>query len=213
MDANFWHGLWKDNQLGFHESEFNPLMVQHFKQLPIAAGGRVFVPLCGKSLDMHWLLAQGFHIVGCELSALAVEQFFEELNLVPEIIAEGATKHYRYENIDIFAGDIFDLTVSQIGKIDAIYDRGALVALPLDMRIKYCAHLSQVSQKAPQFVLTFEYDQSLLQGPPFAIFQKDIQHYYQTEYKETLATSHELEGGLKGLSTVQECAWLLTPNP
>ena len=42
----------------------------------------VFVPLCGKSLDMVWLLEQGFSVTGCEISELAVQQFFTE-NSIP----------------------------------------------------------------------------------------------------------------------------------
>ncbi len=212
MDANFWHERWEKNELGFHESEFNTLMVKHFNQLPNTSKSRVFIPLCGKSLDMHWLLKQGFKIVGCELSELAVTQFFEEMKITPTIAHEGSLKHFHYENIDIYAGDIFELSVSKIGKIDAIYDRGALVALPLEMRIRYCGHIRQITENAPQLVLTFEYDTTLLQGPPFAIFEDDLKLYYQSDYQINLVDRIELKDGLKGHSPVQECAWILNPT-
>lgn len=57
----------------------------------------MFVPLCGKSRDMGWLRAQGFTVVGAELSRLAVEQFFGELGLAPEISSAGRLERFEAE--------------------------------------------------------------------------------------------------------------------
>lgn len=51
--------------------------------LDLAQGSRVFVPLCGKSLDMIWLAQQGHEVIGVELSPVAVEDFFRENGLNP----------------------------------------------------------------------------------------------------------------------------------
>ena len=45
-------------------------------------GLSVFVPLCGKTLDMVWLCQQGHTVVGCELSEIAALDFFKE-NSIP----------------------------------------------------------------------------------------------------------------------------------
>src|SRR3546814_12861307 len=61
----------------------SPLLEKHWPSLGLATGSRVFVPLCGKSLDMAWLAARGHRVLGVELSPLAVGQFFDENGLAP----------------------------------------------------------------------------------------------------------------------------------
>ena len=134
MDRVFWHQKWESNDIAFHRSEANPLLVKYFNELSLAKGSRVFVPLCGKSLDIPWLLSHGYRVAGAELSKIAIEQLFDELGVTPEISRDGELDHYRANNIDLFVGDIFDVSDKMLGPVDAIYDRAALVALPEDMR-------------------------------------------------------------------------------
>jgi thiopurine S-methyltransferase len=110
MDANFWHQRWETNQIGFHESQANPLLTTYFKDLSIANGSRVFVPLCGKTLSIAWLLSEGYRVAGAELSELAIQQLFAELGIEPKITDMGAMKRYSGTDINIFVCDIFYLT-------------------------------------------------------------------------------------------------------
>ena len=102
---------------------------------------RVFLPLCGKTRDIHWLLSHGYRVSGSELSKIAVEQLFSELGIEPNITAIDQISRYSSNNVDIFVGDIFSLSRGILGQIDAIYDRAALAALPEPMRDRYAAHL------------------------------------------------------------------------
>lgn len=209
MDANFWHDKWKTNVIGFHENQPNPLLLQHCNALTIAKNSRIFLPLCGKTLDIHWLLAQGFRVVGAELSVIAVDQLFAELGLSPQITPLDGLLHYQADGIDIYAGNIFDLSKSQIGEVDAIYDRAALVALPADMRIRYTQHLMQLTDAANQLLIAISYDQTQLQGPPFAIHASDVNAYYAADYHLRLLNTYPIEGGLKGQCPAQSNVWLL----
>ena len=74
MEASYWHERWGENRIAFHEKQANALLVEHFKRLELDAGARVFVPLCGKTLDIGWLLGRDLRVVGVELSELAVQQ-------------------------------------------------------------------------------------------------------------------------------------------
>ena len=130
MDSDFWHKKWEDNQIGFHRSSVNPLLVRFLSVLGLVPGARVFLPLCGKTRDIAWLRDQGFRVAGAELSRLAIEQLFDELGETPEITEHGALTRFSGEGIDIFVGDIFELSAPVLGPVDAIYDRAALVALP-----------------------------------------------------------------------------------
>src|SRR5258707_2566081 len=118
MEKSFWHDRWEQSNTPFHENEANPILVRHFKDLSLAEGSRVFVPLCGKTLDIAWLLSNGYQIAGVELSELAIKQLFVELGIEAEITDIGEVKHYSATAIDIFVGDIFDLTRKMLGPID-----------------------------------------------------------------------------------------------
>ncbi len=209
MDANFWHKKWENNDISFHQDETNPLLVQHFKTLSLAEKSRIFIPLCGKTRDIAWLLTHGYSIAGAELSKIAVEQLFAELGVTASITKVDNLEHYSAACIDIFVGDIFELSNSLLGPIDAIYDRAALVALPSATRRNYAAHLMQITNKAPQLVICYEYDQSTLDGPPFSISTEEIHQHYAGSYGLTCIASTQLPGGLKGKCVATENTWLL----
>ena len=209
MDASFWLRKWKKNDIGFHKSEANPILVKYFKELSLVKGSRVFLPLCGKTLDIPWLLSNGYRIAGAELIEIAIEQLFIELGVEPKISGAGELKHYSAINIDIFVGDIFDLSSKMLGPIDAIYDRAALVALPEEMRNRYTAHLTEITDKAPQLLVSYEYNQNLMEGPPFSISSEEVNQHYEGSYNLTLIASENVPGGLKGKCAAQENIWLL----
>lgn len=212
MDASFWHQRWGKNEIAFHEREANPLLVKYFKELSLAKGGRIFLPLCGKTLDIRWLLSNGYRIAGAELSKIAIEQLFNELGVEPKISRHGGVDHYSAKDIDIFVGDIFDLSSKMLGPVDAVYDRAALVALPEEMRHRYTAHLTEITDKAPQLLICLEYDQSLMDGPPFSITNEEVNQHYRDKYDLTLVISTDVAGGLKGKCAAKENAWLLKHN-
>lgn len=212
MEAGFWHKKWESNQLGFHNAEENPLLVKHFDTLALPGYARVFVPLCGKTLDIHWLLFHGKRVVGAELSELAVKQLFEELGVIPTIESVGKLIRYRAENIDVYVGDIFDLSVEQLGIVDAVYDRAALVALPESMRKKYSQHLMPLTASVQQLVICYQYDQRQLDGPPFSISDEELLTHYGSSYSLKLLQSVDVEGGFKGQYPAVEKVWSLQPS-
>ncbi|HSI45402.1 MAG: thiopurine S-methyltransferase [Methylophilus sp.] len=215
MEHDFWHTRWENQQIGFHLQEVNPLLGAHFQALKLKPGKRVFIPLCGKTLDIHWLLLQGIHVAGAELNQLAVDALFAELGLIPTITQAGPLQRYHAVNqhgvnIDIFQGDFFALDSTLLGQTDAIYDRAALIALPLDLRVTYSKHLMNITNSAPQLLISFHYDQSLAAGPPFNVSTEEIAAHYGEVYSIALLADDLLPTGLKGQYPAQEKIWLLT---
>ena len=209
VEHEFWHKKWQRNEIGFHNSEVHPLLVKHLPTLDLEIGARLFLPLCGKSLDIHWLLRQGYAVSGAELSELAVQQLFEELNLVPQVSTSGGLKRYQAEGLDIFVGDIFQLERQELGPVGAIYDRAALVALPEPTREAYAAHLVEITDSAPQLLISFDYDQSQLPGPPFCVDDTEVEKLYSDDYTRQLVDAVDVDGGLKGKVPALEKVWLL----
>ena len=183
MKNEFWLSCWENNAIGFHEGKPNELLIHQFhefkKQLQ---GQRLFIPLCGKAIDIQWLMSQGYTIVGVELSEIAINALFELLKITPTITQLDLFKHYSAKNIDIYVGDIFDLTAQIIGSIHGTYDRAAAVALPHNLRTRYAEHLIQITQHSPQLLVTFDYNPELMDGPPFSIPKKELDRLYSMHY-------------------------------
>lgn len=209
MEHEFWHNKWEKNDIAFHSNQANPLLVSHFSALSLEKNQRIFLPLCGKTRDIAWLLNQGYGVVGAELSKLAIEQLFAELGVTPSISSIGNLELYQSTHLDIFVGDIFELTHDVLGGVDAIYDRAALVALPLSLRTRYTSHLISLTNAAPQLLICYDYDQTALDGPPFSISDEEVQQHYTIIYDILCLSSSDLEGGLKGVCAAKENVWLL----
>jgi len=209
MKKEIWLERWEKGQTGFHIDEVNPLLIKHFKELELPLASRIFVPLCGKTQDISWLLSKGYCVVGVELSETAVKQLFEELGEEPFIMNDGEHIHYHAENIDIFVGDFFTLTPEIIGYVDAIYDRAAIVALPNGMRIDYSKHMLSLAPDIPQMMTTVVYDQSLMDNSPFSVDREELEKLYGDHYTITQLDKITVDGGLKQVKDVLEYVWLL----
>jgi thiopurine S-methyltransferase len=185
MEHSFWHERWESGRIGFHQGKPNKLLLAHFHALGLADRSRVFLPLCGKTRDIAWLLSQGYRVAGAELSELAIRQLFEELEVEPVISNLGKLKRYSATDIEIFVGDVFSLTAELLGPVDAVFDRAALVALPEEMRACLCgpSRLSD-AETAPQLLVCFEYDQRLQSGPPFSISRDEVRQRYSWRLRD-----------------------------
>jgi thiopurine S-methyltransferase len=179
VEREFWLDKWRANQIGFHRADFNPLLVKHWPTLGITRGSSVFVPLCGKSLDMRYLESLGHHVYGVELVEDAILQYFEEGGEEPQRKPAFYLVRYDGANTTIYCGDFFDLQTTDIMGIRAVYDRGSLIALPPLGREKYADHLQRIiPEHAHILLLTLEYDQTKIQGPPFSVTEEEVARLY-----------------------------------
>ncbi|MFM9383315.1 thiopurine S-methyltransferase [Pseudomonas sp. UV AK001] len=179
MQPEFWHKKWESNQIGFHQPEVNPYLQRYWPGLAIPAQARVLVPLCGKSLDLQWLAGQGHRVLGVELSQRAVEDYFREQQLQPQISEVGGFKAYRAGAIELWCGDFFALSASDVADCTALYDRAALIALPVPMRDRYAAHLLNILPVGVRgLLITLDYDQQQMPGPPFAVEDAEVQRLF-----------------------------------
>ncbi|NKB97021.1 MAG: thiopurine S-methyltransferase [Pseudomonadales bacterium] len=211
MKPKFWLERWQKNQIGFHQEDHNPFLVEFWPTLNLRPGAKVFVPLCGKSLDMRWLEKQGHEVVGVELAQLAIENYFVAEDSVQQ---ESVDRFVRYtgQKSEIYHGDFFDLTTPLLSGVDAVFDRGALVALPPDMRFRYVDHMLRIIPEGCRILLiTLEYDQNTVSGPPHAVHSEEVEqnfgHRCDVELVEsfvtnTLAPHFEREGVRQAVESV-----------
>lgn len=217
MKTEFWLERWEQNQIGFHQDEFNNHLQAFWSGLAVPAGSQVFVPLCGKSRDMLWLRAQGFMVTGVEVSPIAVRDFFAENGLDVTISSQGKLERWESAGLVILLGDFFDLQAEDVADCSAVFDRASLIALPPDMRLRYAQHfISILPTHAQTLLVTLEYAQAEMKGPPFAVGEEEIQGYYAQAFAlERLFVTDVLAENpgfrQRGLTRLEEKVYRLTP--
>lgn len=215
MEHAFWLRCWQEGRTGFHQSRVLPLLQKFWPQLALPPGSRVFVPLCGKSLDLLWLASQGHRVLGVELSPLAVAQFFEEHGLQPQVHASRYGTHHIARQIEIICGDAFGLDAEVLSDCAAVYDRAALIALPPEVRVAYAEQLmARLRPGCQGLLVTLEYPQQEMQGPPFSVPQAEVLRRYGPGWHVALLDerdilAHEPGFAARGLSRLRTAVYRL----
>lgn len=218
MNPDFWHERWQRNEIGFHQQEINAHLQDFWGQLAVPAGGLVFVPLCGKSRDLLWLRARGHAVLGIEISPIAVRDFFAENALVPRVRRQGAFERYEADGLAILCGDFFDLTPEWLQGVAGVYDRASLIALPPGLRTRYAGHSAAILPGAVGTLLvTMEYPQHEMSGPPFAVHEDEVRRLYDKRYAVTCLLSKDILAENprfreRGLSALSEKVYRLAPR-
>jgi len=185
MEKSFWIKNWEENNIGFHNSEYNELLLKHFPCFSLEGNCHIFVPLCGKTQDLIWLAMQGQKVTGVEVSPLAVAGFFEENNFSFDKTEDGAFNRYSSKTppIEILEGDFFEVNNQVLGKVNFLYDRASIVALPPELRKKYTEVITDILSPGDQMLLVaMEYDSPEVLGPPFPVTERDIRSYYENNF-------------------------------
>ncbi len=215
VDDQFWHAKWAKNQIGFHQEKINSRLKNFWPKLAIPAGDQVFVPLCGKSLDMCWL-AERHAVLGIELSDIAVQGFFNGQGITPDIVQQTTFTRYSSERTVLLCGDFFALTARDLEGVAGIFDRASLVALPTPLRIRYAQHLADIVKSGCKMLLiTMVYDEHKMNGPPFSIPESEVNTLFVGHFDVVkLAESNgpDIVGNLseRGLDTLTEQVFMLT---
>ncbi len=203
-----WLERWREGRIGWHEADGSALLKRYWPRL--VRGSSVLVPFCGKSVDLLWLAAQGLDVVGVEISEIAVRAFFHEHDMGFENTVAGELQCYRALSapIRLYCGDYFDF---EGGPFQAFYDRGALVALPESERPRYVAHTrSLLETDAYQMLLTLEYDQDAVPGPPFSVSPGEVRAYWpglERAYSRNDIGTGSPKFRKAGLTEVLETVW------
>ena len=218
MEPEFWKQRWQAGTTGWHKDEVHPSLPKYFPQMKLVEGDAVFVPLCGKSLDMIWLSEHGFRVTGIEISPIAVSGFFAENNITFSTTEHDWGTTYRSENITILLADFFSISSLDLPHIDGVYDRAALIALSEDLRANYVRHLADMMpDTARSLLITLDYPQHEMDGPPFSVSREDVNRLFGEQfiieplYSED-CLKNEPRFQQRGLSSLYEHVFLLTKN-
>ena len=192
MQTKDWLERWDQNRIGFHEAEVNAFLKQYFSLFKINPGDDIFMPLCGKAQDIAWLAQQGFGVIGIELSPIAIEAFFSEQELDFQTFESERFILRKSGNISLYQGDYFDLQAADLASCKMVYDRASLIAIDASNRSRYCRQMmSLVAADAEMLVITLDYDQAQMEGPPFAVPEVELVQHYQNAYQIDRLDEHD----------------------
>ena len=210
MDKQFWLDKWQRQALGFHLLEPHSLLSKFYSTIFNPKQG-VFIPLCGKSVDLTFFADKGGYTLGNELSEIAVQAFFTENGLVSQRYLLDGMVAYDSENLRLLQGDYFSLKCMHLAGCQTIYDRAALIALPTTMHTEYVAHLKRLLPHAKMLLITLEYEQAHMSGPPFSVEQNEVKALFSFAKVKKLAScdilANEKKFADRGLRELQECAY------
>ena len=213
MEPTFWRERWESHRIGFHQHETNRLLMQHWHTLNLPKETTVFVPLCGKSLDMVWLCNCGHRVIGVEISPIAVQEFFEENKVPAKRSSNGKFDRWQSDGIALLCGNVFDLAAEDLKNVAGVYDRAALIALPPHMRQHYANHLTNVlPQRVQKLLITIDYPQNERSGPPFSVPDDEVHELFKHTFEVSLLTSEDVMSHnpqFKDTSRLSESAYLL----
>ena len=216
MQPEFWRARWRTGQIGFHQSAVDRHLKEHWPTFGLPNDSRVFVPLCGKSLDLLWLAERGHSVAGVELSAAALEAFCAENGIPARRRILGNFDVYETARIQLFRGDFFALTAKRLGRVSAVYDRASLTSCRPELREAYVAHMRELTKPGtPTLLIAMEYAQSQMTGPPFAVLAHDIDELYGRDHATTRLSRQEVLANeprfrARGLTELHEVCYRLT---
>ncbi|GAB3246327.1 hypothetical protein GCM10027347_01110 [Larkinella harenae] len=188
MEQQAWAAWWTPSDTRFYRQDVHPYVLKHLS--PFAVMDKtVFVPLCGRSLDLVYFSQFADRVVGVEPTESLILQFFTENGLAYEKIG----KRYISNNLTIFCDDLFALTPGEVGEIDLVYDRASLVALPLPLRVGYLQKMEELTAPGTQYFLTTLEYAPAMDSAPFSVVPEEVYGYfpnYLIRHVENPAVSH-----------------------
>ena len=192
-----WLHFWENNETNWHSDTITQELAEYFELFELEPGDKVFVPLCGKSLDMIYIVNQGFSVVGVEISEFGIRQFFKENDLKYTVTKVGDFDLYSSENLEIYCGDFFSLTSKHLNNVKAVLDRKSLIALEPDLRQKYVKHLNDIISLGVRILLvTLHYPQHQMSGPPFSVDKSEVESLFSMTFEtRKLKSFDDIENG------------------
>lgn len=219
MEPEFWIKRWQTGDIGFHREEVNPALEKFWPQIAADSAERVFVPLCGKSLDMRWLAARGHRVLGVELSEEAIDAFFAGEGLSPNVRRDGAFLIKSAGPFELWCGDLFELPEAALAGVGSFYDRASLIALPPEMRGRYTGRLAEfLPSGTAGLLVSLTYDQSEMIGPPFSVSDEEVTRLFGGGFAiDELSCREALSGNpnliKRGLTRLTETCYMLRRFP
>jgi thiopurine S-methyltransferase len=138
-NKNFWEKRYESNSLEWHIDDVHPQLRKYLSLLAPSEGRKkkFFLPLCGKTKDICYLLSLGHEVFGVDCVKLAIDQLNEENNLGLKFDSEESLFYSDDRKLQILVGDFFTFPIEKWGPFDCVWDRGSFIAIDYPLRDPY----------------------------------------------------------------------------
>jgi thiopurine S-methyltransferase len=193
MEISYWQSRWRNDKTGWHMQQVFPLLQSYWHVLNLPKNAVVLVPLCGSSLDIQWLAGQGHYVIGVDVSEIAIKTLKQNHDEPFQKSTKAGLDRYASNSMELWCGDFLKLQKQWLPPVDAIYDKAAIIALPKEMRTRYAGSLQALMQPHTQVLINcFEYKQNEMPGPPFAVFENELQSLFGENFHIKMLHVHSL---------------------
>jgi thiopurine S-methyltransferase len=204
-----WQERWSTGRTQWHKTETHASLLKYCDEYLldgiIGGGGRILVPLCGKTVDMVYLTRKRAisEVVGIDAVPKALDEFMEEqsseeLDFQEPETVNGYTKR-KGNSITLITGDFLDITLDVINGggggedadtsrntllFDGVWDRGSLVAIDPSLREQYVDKIGELMIKPNgKYLLStvVRPNNDTTTGPPFSIDETEIRRLFGTK--------------------------------
>ena len=207
---------WQGDKLGWHKEDINPHLLKHINTILLSSNAgnaypipkhNIFVPLCGKSIDLVYLATHTgiSNVVGIDIVRNAAVDFASEHTefTIQEVdkqqckeeeddtnnkIGKDTTtsiQKFKGNKLTILIDDLFKMPTNN--RYDIIYDRASIVAIKPSLRQEYVNLMGTLLQPGGSILLvtldrrTTTSEEAKNDGPPFSLDEKEIRQLYETQ--------------------------------
>lgn len=196
MDRAYWEEVWRNDDLGFHQPKVNQHLQRFWQRLRLTPDSRVFVPLCGKSLDMDWLLSEGHEVIGADIAEKAQQDYLVTHNEPVRYTEENKLKLAWQGRLLFVVGDILHLEPEMLRSVDAVYDRAALIALPRAVRQNYALFLAHCLKPGARMLLITRQAPEERHSPPFNVSAAEVDELYANNFRVERVLTEQRDDGV-----------------
>lgn len=219
MNKTYWLNRWETGNIRFNQPTPHRFLIKHYQSLGLHPHEQVFVPLCGKSIDMIWIMAQDQRVIGVEISPIAILDFLKENKLDAVEFKDGAFQVYQNASFTLYNGDLFNLTAKHLSEIKAVYDRGSLTAMPPNtLRSQYVDWVKNtIPENCKILLVVLEHGAPDVMEPPFSTTLEEVNLCFANQFSVTQLEREYIaeipaHWEARGVHDLYECAYLLQKN-
>ena len=193
-----WIKAWNADYIPFHKPTPHADLIKH-EEVLLPKTSSVFIPLCGKSVDMKYLSDKGHKVVGLEVSEKGILEFFKDNELSYSRKTHSTLPFDVFQadgaDITIYMGDMFEATSQLLGTFDAIWDKSSYVAINANERPKYRGIMATLLKPEGIWLLNcYEYDETKYRATPHSINEVEIMQSFGDQFeveKLSCCSAHE----------------------
>ncbi|XP_033756355.1 probable thiopurine S-methyltransferase [Pecten maximus] len=175
-----WLNNWEGDCTPWHMSDVHEGLARYYKVLvnKPSVQNKIFLPLCGKSVDIKWLADRGNEVVGVEAAEMGLVEFFAEQNIEYSVEAAASVKgklfRSRDNKIRLYCCDIFDFSASVECGFSGVWDRGSIEALEFEDRKRYIELMRTLISSETGYLAEIV-ERDLGKGPPYYVTADELE--------------------------------------